>query len=66
MANNTPNPYSSWANRKAKQDFKRRYNGMSDHEKAKFDKDVNNTGCAIRAIILPISILIVIIKALLS
>lgn len=65
MANSLPNPYSSWANRKAKQDFKRRYNRLSDNEKAAFNKGVNNTGCIVASIIFFVFVLIIILKALL-
>lgn len=40
MAKNTPNLFSSWANRKAKQDFKQRYNRLFDNKIAKFDDNV--------------------------
>lgn len=66
MANNTYSPNSSWANRKAKQDFKRRYNAMSNDERKEFDKNVSNVGSIIGGIIFLVFLFIVILRALLS
>lgn len=59
---NIPSPNSSWANRKLRQDFKRRYNQMSEKERAEFDSDTNNLGCVISGIILLIAIVVIIVR----
>ena len=66
MKRYTPHPNRNSIIRQQKQDFKRRYNNMSEDERKKFDKEVDNLGCIICGIVALIMIVFTFIKIALT
>jgi len=58
--------YSYIRKRRLNREFRQRYNAMSEEEKKKFDKEVDNLGCIIGIIVFIISVIVIFIKEILA